>query len=150
MGEREHLNGAITQILREIKRCYQCGTCVSSCPVAKHEGRYNPRRILRRAQLENLEPLIGSDVIWLCTTCYTCVDRCPQSVGAANLILELRRMSVRGRKLPEGFIKIIEELKKDGYIYPIDSINRRRERMGLPPIVVGKKEEFEKILEGII
>ena len=34
-----------------LKSCYQCGTCASSCPIAKIDPRFNPREVIKLALL---------------------------------------------------------------------------------------------------
>ncbi|MEM2935889.1 MAG: hypothetical protein QW231_01785, partial [Candidatus Bathyarchaeia archaeon] len=34
---------------KTLKTCFQCGTCTSSCPVARFSSSYRPRQILQMA-----------------------------------------------------------------------------------------------------
>jgi len=40
---------------KTITLCYQCGTCASSCPVAKLSPRFNPREVIK-LMVEMLDP----------------------------------------------------------------------------------------------
>ena len=44
-----------------LKSCYQCGTCASSCPVARLDSNFNPREVIKLALLgEKNEVVSGS------------------------------------------------------------------------------------------
>ena len=61
-------------------RCYACGTCTAGCPVREIDERYNPRKIIRMVLLGMKKRVLESDFIWMCSTCYSCEERCPQSL----------------------------------------------------------------------
>ena len=69
--------------------CYQCGKCSGGCPMADAMD-LKPRGIMRCAQIGSLNRILNSNTIWLCTGCYTCVDRCPHDVNVPALIEEAR------------------------------------------------------------
>jgi len=73
--------------------CYQCGTCVGSCPAAAVTS-FNPRTIRRMAQL-GLREVISRKDLWYCTTCYTCYDRCPRDSKLTEIIAAIRNISTR-------------------------------------------------------
>ncbi|MEM2673750.1 MAG: 4Fe-4S dicluster domain-containing protein, partial [Candidatus Bathyarchaeia archaeon] len=66
-------------------QCFQCGTCTSDCPVARFNDKYRPRDIIRMAQLGLKDKVLNSDFLWLCASCFTCTDRCPQGVEVASV-----------------------------------------------------------------
>ncbi len=136
------------EILRDLdgktlNYCFSCGMCTGGCPSARVTGsRYNPRRILHRAVIEGrLE-----DDIWLCTNCYTCQERCPTNTRVADLISLMRRIYVRDRGVPDFIKPLIENLGACGFTARIGELeNKRRERMGLPP--VKPTGEIKRIIE---
>jgi heterodisulfide reductase subunit C len=67
-----------------LKACYQCGTCASSCPVAKLDSRFNPREVIKLSLLGEKQEVVSGDAIWLCCSCYNCQERCPQNVEIAE------------------------------------------------------------------
>ena len=72
-----------------ITRCFACGTCTAGCPVRDIDEKYNPRKIIRMVILGMREEVLTSDYIWLCSTCYTCYDRCPQGVHLTSIMMAL-------------------------------------------------------------
>ena len=117
----------------DVLSCMQCGTCTGSCPSGRHTG-LNTRRILRDAR-KNRTEVLSDDTLWLCTTCYTCQERCPRGIPITDALLELRRLAVReGFMLPE-HRKVSETVMECGHAVPLDEeTKKKREELGLEPI----------------
>jgi heterodisulfide reductase subunit C len=116
-------------------KCYQCGTCASSCPVARLTTRYNPRLVIKKILLGSRTEVITEDSIWLCTSCYNCQERCPQGVEIAELIYALRNIAIKEGQVPLAFIEMASNLITEGRVVPISSFSlRRRGTYGLPPL----------------
>jgi heterodisulfide reductase subunit C len=127
-------------------RCFSCGTCVAGCPVAGATERYNPRRIIRMALLGMRTEVLSSEFVWLCSTCYTCYERCPQDVRIPELMNAIRNIAVRDGFVPETFRLQAELLRDHGRLYEItDFENERRVEQGLPPIRE-RPDEVHRIL----
>ncbi|MBI4722381.1 MAG: 4Fe-4S dicluster domain-containing protein [Candidatus Stahlbacteria bacterium] len=94
------------------KRCFSCGTCTASCPVAEVNEKYDPRKIIRMAILGMRKEVLSSDVIWMCSRCYTCYAKCPQNVKFCDVMGVLREMATKEKYVPEGRIVEIKELDK--------------------------------------
>jgi len=73
--------------------CLQCQKCTSGCPVAAMAD-IKPHEIVRMVQFGQRDELLGSRMLWQCTSCQTCATRCPQQVSVAAINDELRRLSV--------------------------------------------------------
>ena len=136
---------------KEIKRllnvCYQCGTCVSSCAA----GLVNPQKNIRRL-IQNLidaadeSELNKNDLLWLCTNCYQCQDRCPEGVPLTTLLIRLRNMAVDRGLIPAAVQKEIETLAAHGFTYPpAKSIITRRKRLGLPDLPRPAQTEMQTL-----
>lgn len=69
--------------------CYQCGLCTGSCPWNLVRS-FLVRRIMHQAQLGAID--FSSEDIWLCTTCRTCVSRCPRGVEIIDVVRAMRRV----------------------------------------------------------
>jgi heterodisulfide reductase subunit C len=127
--------------------CYQCGTCASSCPVARLTKRFNPRTILKDAILGNKEKVLNEGSIWLCTSCFNCQERCPQEIEIADIIYALRNMALKEKRVPQAFIEMASNLAESGRVVPIASFTiRRRARSGLPPLMEVDVEALSKII----
>ena len=94
------------------KRCFACGTCTASCPVAEVNEDYDPRKIIRMAILGMREDVLSSDIIWMCQRCYVCYARCPQNVKFADVMGVLRDMAAEEGFVPKERLKQIEELDR--------------------------------------
>ena len=81
-----------------IKRCFQCGTCVASCPIWAIDERFNPRKIIRMALLGMKEEVLSSEFIWFCSRCYACYEQCPQDVRITELMGAIASIAEREGK----------------------------------------------------
>ncbi len=120
----------------KINLCFQCGTCTADCAIARFTDFYKPRKIARMVQLGLKDRLVGNDVLWLCTTCHTCVDHCPQGVEVSSIVRALRNLSVKSRgEMPFIFKNFASNILKTGYVYLMpESRVKKREEQGLPPL----------------
>lgn len=126
--------------------CFSCGTCVAGCPVAGSTERYNPRRVVRMALLGMRQEVLSSEFVWLCSTCYTCYERCPQDVHIPELMNAIRNLAVREGYIPDAFRLQAELLRDHGRLYEItDYENERRLEHGLPAIRE-RAEDVQRIL----
>jgi heterodisulfide reductase subunit C len=94
------------------KRCFSCGTCTASCPVAEVNEAYDPRKIIRMAILGMRKDVLSSDVIWMCARCYICYAHCPQNVKFADVMGVLREMAVEEGSAPRERLEQIGELDR--------------------------------------
>lgn len=120
--------------------CYQCGVCVGGCPVSRVTKNYNPRRIIESLILKDEK--LNSE-IWLCASCYTCLERCPQKVDFPHTITLLKNLARERGEAPEEIQKIVNQIAKSGFLIPQSpAIEKRRESLNLP-----KPKPFKKISE---
>jgi heterodisulfide reductase subunit C len=78
--------------------CLQCAKCTSGCPVAA-KADLKPHILVRLVQLGQKDEVLASRAIWQCTSCQTCMTRCPQKVDIAALNDALRRLSRAEKKV---------------------------------------------------
>jgi len=93
-------------------RCFTCGTCTASCPVAEVHGEYDPRKIIRMAILGMRDEVLSSDILWMCSRCYACAALCPQNVKFTDVISVLRDMAVREGYVPAERLDKARELDR--------------------------------------
>lgn len=75
-------------------RCMRCGKCSGTCP-SYDEMEYHPHQFVYMVETGDIEPLLQSQSIYKCLTCFACVDRCPRNVEPAKLVEALRLMVIR-------------------------------------------------------
>lgn len=127
--------------------CYQCGTCASSCPVARITDRFNPRVVLRLSLLGEKTEVIKGDSIWLCCSCYNCQERCPQKVEIADVIYALRNIAFEEQCIPNIYSEFASALKNNGRIVSVSKFTEKRRAVyGLPPLQPTGVEPLRKIL----
>jgi heterodisulfide reductase subunit C len=73
--------------------CFQCTKCSSGCPVAGRAD-VKPHELVRLVQTNQREAALASRLIWECTSCQTCITRCPQKVDIAAMNDALRALSL--------------------------------------------------------
>ena len=117
----------------KISACFGCRTCVAGCPMSAVNDTFNPARIIRMALYGMKEKILESSFIWLCTSCYTCQERCPQGVRITDFMTLLKNMAVKEGHEPSGVKVQMGLIKGQGRIYPLDDFdNKKRKKAGLP------------------
>lgn len=92
-GVRDHL---------KVPACYQCRRCTNGCPITFAMDIY-PDRLIRLVNLGQMDRVLHSSTIWVCSACETCTTRCPNEVDIAGVMDNLKEMAVRsGIKAPQG------------------------------------------------
>jgi len=117
-----------------ITLCFSCGLCTASCPVSEIDPAYNPRKIIHMILMGMREEVLSSDLIWLCTQCYTCQAHCPQEVNFSDVMKALRSMAVREGYVHPSFIEQIRE---------IDNFSQKLRHQMVISIVKSKSEEVK-------
>lgn len=86
------------QILRtsgvNVLKCMRCGKCSATCP-SYDEMEYHPHQFVYMVEKGDIEPLLNSESIYKCLSCFACVERCPRGVEPANVIEAVRLMKIR-------------------------------------------------------
>ncbi len=136
--------------LKALRACIQCGNCTASCPSGRRTS-YRTREIIRKACL-GLDEVLEDEDIWLCTTCYTCYERCIRDIPITDIIIKLRNMaSDRGHMLP-AHVGLTHMFIKTGHGVPLGDTDgnwaKLREALGLqkvPPTVHSHPEAVEEV-----
>jgi heterodisulfide reductase subunit C2 len=111
--------------------CYQCGTCTGSCPSAPRSS-YRIRLFMRKAVLGLEEEILNDPDLWLCTTCYSCTDRCPRDLAPTDVIMAMRNLAFKQDIVPRNFLKTAQLIYQSGHGVPNNDVNRAaREKLGL-------------------
>jgi len=118
-----------------IRSCYACGTCTAGCPVRRVNGKYNPRKIIRMVLLGMQEEVLKGEEIWLCSSCYTCQERCPQGIRITDTIIALRNLAAKEGRAPSGVFMQARLIKGQGRLYALDEFDeKKRKKAGLPSL----------------
>jgi heterodisulfide reductase subunit C len=104
--------------------------------VREIDDKYNPRKIIRMILLGMRERVLASDFIWLCSTCYTCYDRCPQDVCLTDIMTALKNIAAREGHIHPAFKEQARLVGTFGRLYEVEDFdNKKREKkLGLPPV----------------
>ncbi|KYK23494.1 hypothetical protein AYK25_09965, partial [Thermoplasmatales archaeon SM1-50] len=90
--------------------CYQCGTCSAGCPFID-EMDIAPDEVIRHVILDKKD-VLHSNTIWLCSSCYTCAERCPRDLNLTKIMEALRQILLRKNIDKTNPIKIPKEERK--------------------------------------
>ena len=76
------------------KKCMKCGKCSATCP-AYDEMEYHPHQFVSVVESGHIEPLMNSESLYKCLSCFACIDRCPRGVQPAKLVEAVRLAVIR-------------------------------------------------------
>ena len=119
----------------KIAACYMCRTCTASCPITAVNQRFNPLRIIRMTLYGLRREVLESDFIWLCSSCYSCQERCHQGVSITEFMTLLKNSAFKEGHMPAGIKAQMDIIRGEGRIYPIDEFdNKKRNKIDLPSL----------------
>jgi len=74
---------------RDLKKCFQCGTCSAACDLSPDVGTF-PRKEMARAAWGLKERLLADPNVWLCHACDECTRRCPRDARPGDVLAAIR------------------------------------------------------------
>ena len=93
-------------------KCMRCGKCSATCP-AYDEMEYHPHQCVNMVESGDIEPLLNSESLYKCLSCFACIDRCPRGVEPAKVVEAVRLTAIRqpgaNRMIPDDVPAMIEE-----------------------------------------
>jgi Fe-S oxidoreductase len=118
------------------RKCYQCGTCTGTCPWSPITH-FNIRKLMRLSQLgfDGIE-----DLMWGCSTCKFCVDRCPRGVEIIDLVRSVRSVYAGGGLLPPPLRAFVGSLTARGNPWSGDAPKRNDWAQDKYPLFAESKE----------
>jgi heterodisulfide reductase subunit C len=120
--------------IETVKHCFQCGTCSGSCPSGRRTP-YKVRQIVRKCLLGLKEEVISDDALWMCTTCYTCQERCLRSVKIVEIIKKARNIASHAGYMAKPHKMTGVFVMNTGHGVPInDTVKALRKNIGLDEI----------------
>ena len=76
------------------KKCMKCGKCTATCP-SFDEMEYHPHQFVYMVESGDIEPLLESESLYKCLSCFACVERCPRGVEPARLVEAVKLSVIR-------------------------------------------------------
>lgn len=120
--------------IETVKHCFQCGTCSGRCPSGRRTP-YKVRQIVRKCLLGLKEEVITDDALWMCTTCYTCQERCLRSVKIVEIIKKARNVAAHAGYMAKAHKMTGVFVLNTGHAVPInDEVKALRAKIGLPEV----------------
>ena len=93
-----HNNNLQEEVIRRSgvnpRKCMRCGKCSASCP-AYDEMEFHPHQFVNMVESGDIEPLLASESLYKCFSCFACIERCPRGVEPAKLVEAVRLAAVR-------------------------------------------------------
>jgi heterodisulfide reductase subunit C len=131
-----------------VEHCFQCGTCGGGCPSGKRTP-YKVRQIVRKCLLGLKEEVITDDSLWMCTTCYTCQERCPRSVKIVDIVKKARNIAAHAGYMAKPHKMTGLFVITTGHGVPINPATKElRKRVGLgelPPTTHAYPEALKEV-----
>ena len=84
-----------------VKMCMQCGVCAGSCPLGDAWA-HTPQKIFMMIRAGKREEVLQSDSMWMCTSCYNCIVRCPRKLPITHIMHGLAHYANRIGMAPKG------------------------------------------------
>lgn len=111
---------------QRISTCYQCGNCTAGCPAGfVYDLQVN--QVMRGVQLGLKNKVLNSRSIWMCLSCSTCSQRCPNNIDVAGVMETLRHMArkegiVTVPKVDKFWTSFLATVRKYGRTYEIGTM----------------------------
>lgn len=129
--ETIRLNKPDLSFIREVEaesgevmnKCYQCGNCTAGCPMGFTYD-YSVTQVMRLIQAGQKNAVLSSRSIWMCVTCETCTQRCPNEIDVATIMDVCRHMARREGKRGVYTVRtfadsFIQSVKMNGRVHEI-------------------------------
>ncbi len=68
-----------------VKMCMQCGVCSGSCPLGPYWD-HPPQEIFMMIRAGKRDEVLNSSSMWMCTSCYNCIARCPRELPITHIM----------------------------------------------------------------
>ena len=123
----------LAYILRDpLFPCIQCGKCTGGCPISVISPHFNIRRLLYEILNSEGEDIAQKkEMIWDCSTCTTCVQRCPKQVDPADLVISVRSVLVEDGQVPPKIRDVLKSISIRGNPWNIGQEKRSEWAEGL-------------------
>lgn len=83
-----------------VKMCMQCGVCSGSCPM-QNNWEHPPQELFMMIRANKREEVLTSTSMWMCTSCYNCIARCPRGLPITHIMHGLATYAKRLNMVPK-------------------------------------------------
>ena len=77
-----------------VKMCMQCGVCSGSCPLGA-DWDHPPQELFMMIRAGKRDEVLQSTSMWMCTSCYNCIVRCPRELPITHIMHGLAHYATR-------------------------------------------------------
>jgi len=77
-----------------VRMCMQCGVCSGSCPLGPY-WEHPPQELFMMIRANKREEVLSSSSMWMCTSCYNCIVRCPRELPITHIMHGLAHYAKR-------------------------------------------------------
>ncbi|MHA1378405.1 MAG: 4Fe-4S dicluster domain-containing protein [Candidatus Helarchaeota archaeon] len=129
--------------------CFNCGCCTGSCPIVPWE--MNMRKLIQKVILGFSDEVLGSQLIWFCSECMLCGERCPQDVKPYEVIIALRNLALQKGIVPLVYKVMAKNLIGTGRVTEFsEAVDLRRERLNIPKAGFSLSKKVVKDINSIL
>ncbi len=132
--------------------CAECGRCDRACPGVASGAALSPKTLMHQLKLavrdgagiEILGNLVKPAEVWGCTTCFSCMDRCPVFNEHVPVLIEMRRKLVAGGEVEPRLQEAMTRLTRYGNSFGASPRTRAKWAAELPfKIKDARKEDAD-------
>jgi heterodisulfide reductase subunit C len=109
IGKNTFLEAVNKKSGANVLECYQCGKCVSTCPVSQYMD-FPPREIMQLIKLGMKDEAYMANSTWFCLTCSACSGRCPREIEIPAVMEAVRHLAIEENIYPDS--KKVKEIRK--------------------------------------
>jgi len=120
IGENTFLEAVNKMSGANVLECYQCGKCVSTCPVSQYMD-FPPREIMQLIKLGMKNEVCMANSTWFCLTCSACSGRCPREIEIPAVMEAIRHLSIEENYINDS--RKVKEIRNFHEIF-LDMIKR--------------------------
>jgi quinone-modifying oxidoreductase subunit QmoC len=89
-----------------LKKCFQCGTCSATCPLAPDDHPF-PRKEMAWATWGMKDRLLADPDVWLCHHCNDCSTNCPRGARPGDVLGAVRQQCVIHYAMPRFMARMV-------------------------------------------
>jgi Fe-S oxidoreductase/nitrate reductase gamma subunit len=147
--------------LMDLDACMGCGRCQDACPAYSTGKPLTPKGIIRKLRDHMEERFISGrseeecgpyehiedEVIWSCTTCAACMEKCPARIEHIDKIVEMRRyLTLMEGRIPEEMALALRNMENNFNPWGVGFASRADWARDMGVSTMSEKGEAEYLL----